>query len=178
MKKRGFTLVELLVVIAIIGLLVAMLLPALAAAREAARNATCKNNLRQFGIALQAFADKDPQNRYCTGASDFLRDGCMDSFGWVADIVNTGAGKPSTMLCPSNPLVASEKINDNLTGATSSIGTNSGKDGAPVERYSTGLCGTNTGGINGLYFFRNCAMNFPPAGLGFTLSTVNFGVFA
>ena len=40
-------------------------------AREQARNATCRNNLRQFGIALQAFADKDPSQRYCTGASDF-----------------------------------------------------------------------------------------------------------
>jgi prepilin-type N-terminal cleavage/methylation domain-containing protein/prepilin-type processing-associated H-X9-DG protein len=49
---RGFTLVELLVVITIIGVLVALLLPAVQAAREAARRAGCRNNLRQFGIAL------------------------------------------------------------------------------------------------------------------------------
>jgi len=48
----GFTLVELLVVIAIIGVLIALLLPAIQAAREAARNAQCKNNLRQVGVAF------------------------------------------------------------------------------------------------------------------------------
>ena len=73
MKKRstGFTLVELLVVIAIIGVLVALILPAISRARESARAAACQNNLRQIGIGLHIFADRDPQERLCTGASRF-----------------------------------------------------------------------------------------------------------
>ena len=56
-KSKAFTLVELLVVIAIIGILVALLLPAIQAAREAARRNSCKNNLKQLGLAVHNYLD-------------------------------------------------------------------------------------------------------------------------
>lgn len=135
-RRPAFTLVELLVVIAIISLLAALALPAISKAREAARSSQCQANLKNIGVALQQFSMSDPQGRLCSGASDFRRDGCMDTYGWVADIVNTGNGNLNEMLCPSNPLKGSEKLNDLLGQDTADA-----KDGAPAARLAAGICG-------------------------------------
>ncbi len=54
-QRRGFTLIELLVVISIIATLAALILPAVQNARETARRTECQSNLRNVGIAVQAY---------------------------------------------------------------------------------------------------------------------------
>ena len=137
-RRSGFTLIELLVVIAIIAVLISLLIPAVQSAREAARNTQCKSNLRQFGIGFHVFADKDSQDRLCDGAYDYLRDGCVDTYGWVANLVNAGIATPQTMLCPASQFRGMEKLNDligeRITSSGDTVLTPSPSDGNTWER--------------------------------------------
>ncbi len=148
----AFTVIELLVVISVIAILAAMLLTGINRAREASRSATCKNNLRQIFIGLQVHSQANPDSALCSGAYDLGRDGCVDRWSWVADVINNGAASSDTMLCPSSPLVGSEKLLDLhsivMTGLVATgLRTTDNLDrliGDFRNRYKDGFCGASS----------------------------------
>ncbi|MBN1489307.1 MAG: type II secretion system protein [Phycisphaerae bacterium] len=80
-RDRAFTLIELLVVVAIISMLIAMLLPSLSRARQHAQSVVCLSNLRQMGIAAQAYVCVN-SDFYPVGQHRVISATGMTTFAW------------------------------------------------------------------------------------------------
>ena len=132
--KRGFTLIELLVVIAIIAILIALLLPAVQQAREAARRTSCKNNLKQLGLAMHNYHD--------------VHLTLPISFGWGGyDVNNRGRSWMFQIL----PQIEQQNLqDDSVNGQPLSNGSNKAVAQTAVNAF---LCpsdpGNNNGKLNG-----------------------------
>ncbi|QDT99680.1 DUF1559 domain-containing protein [Gimesia aquarii] len=177
-KKRAFTLIELLVVIAIIAILIALLLPAVQQAREAARRSTCKNNLKQIGLAHHNY--HDVFKCFPLGARRDHAGGWGQSW-WVGILpymdqaalfnqlnhevnhsgyVGNGAVADKViiplMLCPSSPMKA---ITHNTGG------------GSTVRPHYVGISGATNGNgftnasIHNQYAYTGCCTSVTPGGI-------------
>ena len=111
--RAGFTLIELLVVISIIGILSSALVVSVKSGYKQARQANCKSNLRQFGVALTIYRGEH-DNRTPDWISNLYPEYVDDRAMYVcrAD-KNNGRGAPRPEDLTGQPRVGKNEI-DNL----------------------------------------------------------------
>jgi prepilin-type N-terminal cleavage/methylation domain-containing protein/prepilin-type processing-associated H-X9-DG protein len=156
-RRRGFTLIELLVVIAIIAVLVALLLPAVQQAREAARRSQCRNNLKQFGLALANY--HDVYNMFAIGGSG----GCCSTppnLGFIPrllpyldqqpmyNMLNMNSGDATVVNGNRNP-ACKVQVPVTVCPSDSYLGPNPNGNGYAVTSYDGSLGSQGNVSVNG-----------------------------
>lgn len=112
-SRTGFTLLELLVVIVIIGILGSALIVSVQSGYKQARQANCKSNLRQFGVALTIYRGEH-DNRTPDWLSNLYPEYVDDRGMYVcrADI-KRGTGEPRPEALTLQPNIGKNDIDTN-----------------------------------------------------------------
>jgi prepilin-type N-terminal cleavage/methylation domain-containing protein/prepilin-type processing-associated H-X9-DG protein len=150
--QSGFSLVELLVVIGIIALLAGFLVPAIVGARQKAQSVQCASNLRQIGIALEAF---NQEHRRLPDATPSLS----------STLAEMKACTRETFLCPASGAERNDdyQLNGAFAGLPKSAGNAADMLAREIADMSTGSGQKapepqspsrlrHRGGLNVLYF--------------------------
>jgi prepilin-type processing-associated H-X9-DG protein len=97
-------------VIAIIGVLVALLLPAVQAARASARAASCKNNMRQIGLAMLQYCDAHNGD-----FPIFEDDAKYASLSWLYTLKPYIESVDAMRICPEDPIGPQRLVADSTS---------------------------------------------------------------
>ena len=131
LRRDGFSLLEVVVVISVIVVLLAVIGPAVQNARTAAQKTSCVNNLRQFGLAAQAYHETFGSYavaRPYISVLPFLEQTALST---VIASGGSPESSPTVFICSSDPLAFPARNNV-------SYGLNEG-DGRFVETTVNGF---------------------------------------